>query len=311
MGFVFPSIRLHDSSALGTNQYVIRIKGEEVARGEILVDYYLALEPANPLGEIDGIETIEPAYGIPSRWILPENKEMAEIYGYTVIDPLSVMLTHLSETVKKHAHELLNRTQTIQLVENLKKTEPDLVTEAVPDIVSYANLEKILRNLLNEGVPIKDLGTILETAVDCLSHGRDIDMTTEQVRAALRRTITRRFCEDGQLRVVTLDAEVERKIIASLTRNDQGVYLAMGPDLMQQIIGQMADYLKKFGELSQTPIILVSQVIRGYFSKMIANFYPNVYVLAFNEITSDVQIQAIGNITMDSVPQTERRTVST
>jgi flagellar biosynthesis protein FlhA len=311
MGFVFPSIRLHDSSALGTNQYVIRIKGEEVARGEILVDYYLALEPANPLGEIDGIETIEPAYGIPSRWILPENKEMAEIYGYTVIDPLSVMLTHLSETVKKHAHELLNRTQTIQLVENLKKSEPDLVAEAVPNVVSYANLEKILRNLLSEGVPIKDLGTILETAVDALSQGRDIDMATEQIRAALRRTITRRFCEDGQLRVVTLDAEVERKIISSLTRNDQGVYLAMSPDLMQQIVGQLAEYMKKFGELSQTPIVLVSQVIRGYFSKMIANFYPNLYVLAFNEITSDVQIQAIGNITMDGIPQTERRTVST
>jgi flagellar biosynthesis protein FlhA len=221
------------------------------------------------------------------------------------------MLTHLSETVKKHAHELLNRTQTIQLVENLKKSEPDLVAEAVPNVVSYANLEKILRNLLSEGVPIKDLGTILETAVDALSQGRDIDMATEQIRAALRRTITRRFCEDGQLRVVTLDAEVERKIISSLTRNDQGVYLAMSPDLMQQIVGQLAEYMKKFGELSQTPIVLVSQVIRGYFSKMIANFYPNLYVLAFNEITSDVQIQAIGNITMDGIPQTERRTVST
>jgi flagellar biosynthesis protein FlhA len=311
MGFVFPSIRLHDSSSLGTNQYVIRIKGEEVARGEILVDYYLALEPANPLGEIDGIETVEPAYGIPSRWILPENKEMAEIYGYSVIDPLSVMLTHLSETVKKHAYELLGRAETIQLVENLKRTAPELVEEAVPNVVSYANLEKILRNLLREGVPIKDLGTILETAVDALGQGRDIDMTTEQVRAALSRTITRRFCEDGQLRVVTLDAEVEKKIISSLTRNEQGVYLAMGPELMQQIITQMAEYMKKFGELSQTPVLLVSQVIRGYFSKMITQFYPNVYVLAFNEITSNVQIQALGNITLESTVRTERRTVST
>jgi flagellar biosynthesis protein FlhA len=311
MGFVFPSIRLHDSSSLGTNQYVIRIKGEEVARGEILVDYYLALEPANPLGEIDGIETVEPAYGIPSRWILPENKEMAEIYGYSVIDPLSVMLTHLSETVKRHAHELLNRTETMQLVENLKRTEPELVAETIPTMVSYANLEKILRNLLSEGVPIKDLGTIIETAADALSQGRDIDMTTEQVRAALSRTITRRFCEDGQLRVVTLDAEVERKIIASLTRNDQGVYLAMGPDLMQQIITQMAEYMKKFAELSQTPVILVSQVIRCYFSRMISHFYPNVYVLAFNEITSNVQIQALGNITLENTLQTERRAVGT
>ena len=300
MGFVFPSIRLHDAASLGTNQYVIRIRGEEVARGEILVDYYLALEPANPLGEIDGIETVEPAYGIPSRWILPENREMAEVYGYTVIDPLSVMLTHLSETIKKYAYELLNRAETIQLVENLKQFSPELVEEAIPNVVSYATLEKVLRSLLKEGVPIKDLGTILETLVDALGQGRDVDAAIEQVRGALARTITRRFCEDGQLRVVTLDAEVEKKIISSLTRNEQGVYLAMGPDLMQQIVTQMAEYIRKFNELSQTPVILVSQVIRGYFSKMITQFYPSVYVLSFNEVTSSVQIQAIGNIAMDT-----------
>lgn len=300
MGFVIPSIRLHDASSLGTNQYVIRIRGEEVARGEILVDYYLALEPSNPLGEIDGIETVEPAYGIPSRWILPEKKEMAEIYGYNVIDPLSVMLTHLSETVKRYAYELLNRAETMQLVENLKRTSPELVEEVVPNVVSYATLEKVLRNLLKEGVPIRDLGIILETLADALGQNRDIDAATEQVRGVLARTITRRFCEDGQLRVVTLDAEVERKIISSLTRSEQGVYLALGSDLMQQIITQVADYIRKFNELSQPPILLVSQVIRGYFSRMITQFYPNVYVLSFNEVTSSVQIQAIGNITQEA-----------
>ena len=300
MGFVIPSIRLHDASSLGTNQYVIRIRGEEVARGEILVDYYLALEPSNPLGEIDGIETVEPAYGIPSRWILPENKEMAEIYGYNVIDPLSVMLTHLSETVKRYAYELLNRAETMRLVENLKRTSPELVEEVVPNVVSYATLEKVLRSLLKEGVPIRDLGIILETLADALGQNRDIDAATEQVRGALARTITRRFCEDGQLRVVTLDAEVERKIISSLTRSEQGVYLALGSDLMQQIITQVADYVRKFNELSQPPILLVSQVIRGYFSRMITQFYPNVYVLSFNEVTSSVQIQAIGNITQEA-----------
>ena len=311
MGFVFPSIRLHDASSLGTNQYVIRIRGEEVARGEILVDYYLALEPANPLGEIDGIETIEPAYGIPSRWILPENKEMAEIYGYNVIDPLSVMLTHLSETVKKYAYEMLGRAETIQLVDNLKRSAPELVEETIPNVISYATLEKVLRNLLKEGVPIKDLGTIVETLADALAQGRDIYYATEQVRGALARTITRRFCEDGQLRVVTLDAEVEKKIISSLTRNEQGVYLAMGPDLMQQIVSQLATQMKKFNDLSQTPIILVSQVIRGYFSKMITQFYPGVYVLSFNEITSAVQIQALGNITLDAPARPERKAVGT
>ncbi len=300
MGFVIPSIRLHDSSALGTNQYVVKIKGEEVARGEILVDYYLALEPVSPAGEIDGIETIEPAYGIPSRWILPENKEMAEIYGYTVIDPLSVMQTHLSEVVRRHAYELLGRAEVMQLVENLKKTAPELVEEAIPNVLSYANLERILRGLLKEGVPVRDLATILETAVDSLVTTKDMDMVCENIRVALSRTITRRFCEHGQLRVVTLDAEVEKRVISSLSKNEQGIYLAMGPDLMQSIVTQLADYLKKFSDLSQTPIVLTSQVIRVYLSRMLSQFYPGVYVLSFNEITSDVQIQSLGNITLDT-----------
>ena len=298
MGLVIPSIRLHDGASLGTNQYIIKIRGEEVARGEILVDYYLALEPENPEGEIDGIETIEPAYGIPSRWILPENKEMAEIYGYTVIAPLTVMLTHLSETIKKHASELLNRAETLQLIENLKKTEPDLVNDVVPNVLSYASLEKLLKNLLREGIPIKDLEIILETAADAASTTHDLDMITEQVRAALSRTITRKFCENGQLRVITLDAELEKKVLSALTKNEHGVYLALSPDVVQQIIAQLGDLRKKFAELSQTPIVLTSQIIRVYLSRMISQFYPDVYVLSFNEVTGSVQIQAIGNITL-------------
>ena len=278
MGFVIPAIRFHDSSALGTNQYCVKIKGEEVARGEILVDYYLALEPSNPTGEIDGIETVEPAYGIPSRWILPENKEMAEIYGYTVIDPLSVMQTHLSEVVRSHAYELLGRSEVIQLVENLKRTSPEVVEEVIPNLLSYSHLERILRNLLREGVPVRDLGTILETAADALATTKDLDMVTENIRASLSRTITRRFCEHGQLRVVTLDAEVEKRVISSLSKNEQGIYLAMGPDLMQQIITQLAEFIKKFNDLSQTPIVLTSQVIRIYLSRMLSQFYPNLYL---------------------------------
>ncbi|MPM08294.1 Flagellar biosynthesis protein FlhA [bioreactor metagenome] len=308
MGFVVPSVRLHDSATLGTNQYVIKIKGEEIARGEILVDYYLALEPSAPSGEIDGIETIEPAYGIPSRWILPESREMAEIYGYTVIDPLSVMLTHLSETIKKHVYELLDREETIRLVENLKKAAPQLVEETIPNPISYGMLEKILRNLLKEGVPIKNLGTIVETAADAMNNTRDTDLITEAVRGSLTRTITRRFCEHGQLRVVTLDAEVEKQIVGSLTKNEQGVYLAMGADMMQLIVSQLGESVKKFAELSQTPIILTSPVIRVYLSRMLSQFYPNLYVLSFNEITTDIQIQALGNITMQHKKETVEKT---
>ncbi len=300
MGFVIPTVRLHDGSMLGTNQYIIRIKGEEVTKGEILVDYYLALEPANPLGEIDGIETIEPAYGIPSRWILPENKEMAEIYGYTVIDPLSVMLTHLSETIKQHAYELLTRSETIQLVDNMKKTAPELVEEACPAIVSYALLEKILRNLLMEGIPIRDMVTIVETIVDAMNSTRDPDLITESVRGALSRTITRRFCDNGQLRVITLDSDVERRVVASLTKNEHGIYLSMGPELLQPIISQIAEIIPKFADLGSTPVLLTSQVIRIYMSRLLRQYFPNLCVLAFNEIVGSAQIQALGNISIQS-----------
>ena len=309
MGFVVPTVRMHDSSVIGTNQYTIRIKGEEVAKGEILVDYYLALEPSKPLGEIDGIETVEPAYGIPSRWILPENKEMAEIYGYTVIDPLSVILTHLSETIKKHAYELLTRTETIQLVENLKKTSPELVEEACPAVISYALLEKVLRNLLMEGIPIRDMQTILETMVDAMGTTRDPDLITESVRNSLSRTITRRFCEDGQLRAITLDAEVERRVVASLTKNEHGIYLAMEPDLIQALITQLAEHMPKFAELGQPPILLTSQVVRIYLSRLLSQYFTKLYVLSFSEIVGTVQIQSLGNVTMQQ--PAARRAVGT
>ncbi len=296
MGFVIPSIRLRDSSALNTNQYVINIKGEEIARGEILTDYYLALEPSTPVTPIDGIETIEPAYGIPGKWITADKKEMAEIYGYTVIDPLSVIVTHLSETVKKYAHELLTRAEIMQVIENTKQVQPQLVEEVFPDIMSYANFQKVLSNLLKEGVPIKDMGSILESIIDTSATTNDIDTITENIRVALKRTITRRFCEGGQMRVVTLDAELEKNIVSSLSRSEQGIYLALSPDLLQSIISQLAEQLKKFAELSQRPIILTSHVVRVYFARLIEQFYPNVYVLSFNEIANNVQIQAIGNI---------------
>ncbi|MCI9614466.1 MAG: flagellar biosynthesis protein FlhA [Dorea sp.] len=298
MGLVIPSIRLRDSSSLNTNQYVIKIKGEEVAKGEILVDYYLALEPPNLEKEIDGIDTIEPAYGIPSKWITVDKKEMAEIYGYTVIDPLSVMLTHLSETVKKHAYELLNRQEVVRLVDNMKKQSPELVDELIPTLISFGNFQKILTNLLKEGIPIKDMETIMETIVDSSMTVRDLDTITENIRVALKRTITRRFCEGNSMKVVTLDAELEKNIITSLTNGDHGVYLALSPDVMQNVITQMSEEVKKFQELGQSPVILTSQVVRLHVYRLIEQFFPDVFVLSFNEISNNIQIQAVGNITM-------------
>ncbi len=296
MGLVIPSVRLRDSSGLNTNQYLIKVKGEEVAKGELLVDHFLALEPSTPSGTVVGIDTIEPAYGIPSKWILPENKEMAEIYGYTVIDPLSVMLTHLSETIRKHAYELLSRQEVTLLIENAKKTSEELVNEVVPGVISYGNLQKILVRLLKEGIPIKDIDTILETVADTAGSGLDIVTTTENVRVALKRTITRKFCEGGQMRVLTLDASLEKMLVTGMAKGDQGIYLAVNPEIIQSMIAQIGDYVKKFHELSQETVILTSQVIRPHLFQMLEQFFPSIYILAFNEITNNIQIQAIGTI---------------
>ena len=306
MGFVIPSIRLRDSSGLGTNQYSIKIKGEEVAKGEILMDYYLALEPDAPEKEIDGIETIEPAYGIPSRWIRPEDRERAELYGYTVIDPLSVMVTHLTEVVKQHAYELISRQEVVQLVENTKKTAEQLVEEAFPNIITYNLFQRILTSLLKEGIPIKDLETIIETTMEVIADTglpvKDLDGIIEHIRAALKRTITRMYCEDGSMKVITLDSELERTMAGSLTKGGDGHYLALSPDILQSIIQQTADQLRKFNGISQTPVILTSHIMRIHFYRLIEQFYPNVRVLSFNEIANNVQIQSIGSLNLQSGP---------
>ncbi len=303
MGFVVPSIRLRDSSNLGTNEYVIKIKGEEVARGEILTDYYLALEPDDIAQEVDGIDTIEPAYGIPSKWIRPENRERAELYGYTVIDPLSVMLSHLSETVKQHAYELMTRQEIVRLVENLRKTAPELCEEAFPNVISYNLLQRVLIILLKEGVAIKDLETIVETLFEAISETglpvKDIDQVVERVRIALKRTITRMYCEDGNMRVVTLDSDLERTMVNSLAKGEGGFYLALSPEILQSLVRQVAEELRKFNSLSSTPVILTSQVMRVHFYHLIEQFYPNVRVLSFNEISNNIQIQAIGSLRLE------------
>lgn len=304
MGFVIPSIRLRDSSGLSINQYSIKVKGEEVAKGEILVDYYLALEPANLEHEVDGIETVEPAYGIPSRWIKPEDRERAELYGYTVIDPLSVMVTHLSEVIKQHAYELISRQEVVHLVENVKSAAPELVDEAFPNLVSYALLQRILTNLLKEGIPIKDLETILETTIEYITENgvptKEIDGLVERIRTSLRRTITRIYCEDGSMRVITMDSELERTMVGALTRGENGFYLSLSPDILQSLVRQLAEQLKKFSSLAQTPVILTSQVMRVHFYRLIEQFYPNVRVLSFNEIANNVQIQSIGSLVLET-----------
>ncbi len=219
MGVVVPTVRLRDNGLISPNQYLIKIKGEEVARGEVLVDYYLALDPGNVTGIIDGIDTVEPAYGIPAKWIAEGERDMAEIYGYTIIDSVSVIVTHLSEIIRKHIHELVSRQDINILLDNVNKVNPAIVADVVPGIISHSDLQRILTNLLREGVPIRDMESILETLGEHGSAIKDIDMLTEYVRQRLKRTITRKYTDGSTIKVIALDQEIENIILNSAKKH--------------------------------------------------------------------------------------------
>ncbi len=301
MGMVIPAIRLKDSSQLNPNQYEIKLKGESVAVGEVLLDHYLGLVPAEtPENDVDGIETVEPAFGMPAKWISDDKKIKAEIAGYTLIDPTSVMVTHLSEIIRKHASELLSRQEVKRMVDNLKEHNESIVEDTVPAIVSLNELQRVLRNLLREGIPILDMETILETLADYAPTVKDHDMLTEYVRQALRRTITHKFSIAGQLKVVSLDSEIEDLIIKSIKKIEGGAYLALEPDVIQMIVTSTTEQINQMKKLVQEPIIITSPVVRIYFKKLLDQFYPDITVLSFNDIDTSVQIQALGTITLSA-----------
>lgn len=298
MGMVIPSVRLKDSSALNPNQYAVRFKGEQVALGDVLIDHYLALAPGDSAEPVDGIEAIEPAFGIPAKWISEDKKPKAELAGYTLVDPTSVIITHLAELIRRNANELLTRQEVGNMLANLRKTNESIVEDTVPAVISVSDLQKVLSNLLREGVPIRDLVTILETLGDYAAAVKDTDMLTEYVRQALRRTISHRFAEAGQLKVVTLDAAIENTIMGAVKKIDGGSYLALEPDTIQAIITATSEQIEHVRDLVQTVIVLTSPIVRIYFKKLVDQFYPRVTVLSFNEIDTDVQIQALGNISI-------------
>ena len=300
MGFVIPPVQLKDSGLLNPNQYVIYIKGEQVSGGDVLVDHYLGLAPDDGEDVIDGIDTIEPAFGIKAKWISEDKKVKAELLGYTLIDPTSVIITHLSEIIKMHAHELLNRQEVNNMLENLKKTNSVIVNEIIPNIVSVSDLQKVLCKLLEEKVPIRDLESILETMADFAPKIKDNDMLTEYVRQALKRTISRKFSEAGQIKVVTLDASIENAIMGAIKKMDGGSYLALDQPTIQKIITATTRELDKIKDLVNDLIVITSPVVRIYFKKLVNQFYQNVTVLSFSEMDNDIQIQALGNIVIDN-----------
>lgn len=298
MGMVIPSVRMRDNPDINPNQYIIKIKGEEVARGEILVDHYLALDNGDVSMPVDGIDTIEPAFGIPARWISEDKKVAADVAGYTLIDPVSVMITHLSEVIKQHCSEILTRQDVKTMIENIKKTDATIVEDLVPNVISYGYLQKVLAMLLREGVPIRDMETILETLSDHTATMKDIDITVEYVRQSLKRTITRRFAEANSLRVITIDPRIEDMIVASVKKSDQGSYLSMDPETIQRIVARTTEEVNKIKDVIPNVIILTSPIVRVYFKKLIDQFLQNITVLSYSEIDSSTQIQSVGSITL-------------
>ena len=298
MGMVVPAVTLRDNAELGVNEYVIKLKGEPIAGGEVLADHFLAMNPIDGAQEIEGIDTLEPAFKIRAKWITADMRELAQMSGYTVIDPLSVIVTHLSEIIKKNAHELFGRKELILLLDNLKKTNRELVEDLVPAVVSHLDLQKVLCNLLAEQIPIRDLQTILETLGEYGPNVKDADLLTEYVRQALKRTITRRFAQDGSLKVVTLNPEIENLIMGGVRKTAGNSYVSLEPNVMQTIVTSHMEQENRLKDQLSDVVVLTSPVVRCYYRKLIEQFSSEAVVLSFNEIMNDVNIQALGTISI-------------
>lgn len=296
LGLVVPTIRIRDNIQLKPNIYSIKLKGVEIASGELLLDHYLAMNSGMVDEEISGIETTEPAFGLPAIWV-PENmREHAEIVGYTVVDPISVLATHLTEIIKRHAAEILGRQDVQTLVDSIKPTYPAVVEELIPNLLSLGDLQKILANLLKERVSIRDLVTIFETLADYAVMGRDIEMLTEYVRHALSRQISQQYVQDNVLTCITFDLQLENAIHQAVQKTEQGSYVSLDPKSMQALVASLTKELNKLTEIGYQPVVLVNPAVRAYVRKITERVAPNLAVLSYAEIDSKVEVQALGTV---------------
>lgn len=298
LGVIVPIIRLRDNIQLSPNQYVIKIKGVEVARGELMLDHYMAMNPGNVRDEINGIPTKEPAFGLPALWI-PENlRDRAEMMGYTVVDAPSIIATHMTEIVRRHIHELLSRQDVQTLIDNAKTNYPAVVEELVPKVMSLGEIQKVLANLLREGVSIRDMGTILETLADFAPITRDTDMLTEYVRQSLGRAITSHYLTPDNSDVITLDPKIEKIILDSVQRTEAGSYMTMDPSVSNRIISNATSLCEKLANMGKQPIILASPVVRLYFKRLTENAIPGLVVLSYNELDPAIDVNAVDMVTI-------------
>lgn len=299
LGLVVPVIRIRDNIQLKPNEYVIKIKGNTVARGDLLLNHYLAMSPGFEDDSVIGIETTEPAFGLPAIWIDEQMKERAELSGYTVVDPPSVVATHLTEIIKRHAHELIGRQEAKMLVENVKESYPALIDELIPSILTVGDVQKVLAKLLREKVSIRDLVTIFESLADHGNYTKDPDILTEYVRQALSRQITQQFSSGGDtLRVITVGPQLEKKIAESVQQSEQGSYIALDPVSTQQIYQKLNEQVNRQIQSGQQPVVLASPTIRMYLRQIVERTMQDVPVLSYSELEPNIEVQSVGVVNL-------------
>ena len=298
LGTVVPIIRLRDNIQLNPNQYIIKIKGVQVSEGEILFDHYMAMNPGYVEEEITGIPTFEPSFHLPAIWITEGQRERAESLGYTVVDPPSIIATHLTEIIRQYIAELLTRQDVQNLVNNLKESNPSVVEELVPKLLGLGEVQKVLQNLLREGISIRDLLTIFETLADYASTTRDTDILTEYVRQSLKRAISNKFFAANETTsVVTLDPKLEQEIMASVKQTEQGAYLTLDPAKTKAIMDSVSVETKKLENLGKMPIVITSPIVRVYFKKLTEDSFRDLVVVSYNEVESNIELQSVGMVT--------------
>ncbi len=294
LGLVVPTIRIRDNIQIKPNAYIIKLKGIEIAKGELLLDHFLAMNSGTVFEEIQGIETVEPAFGLPALWISEVQREQAELNGYTVVDAVSVLATHITEVIKMHADEILGRQETQNLVDNVKKTNASVVSELVPDLMMVGEIQKVLANLLRERVSIRDMATILEVLADYARATKDTEILTEYVRHALARQITQQNIQNNILPCITLDPGIENKIAGAVQRTDRGSYVSLDPDTMQKLLQSLNEELQKLTNMGYQPIVLTSPAVRLYFRKLVERSVPGIIILSHAEVEQSVEIQVLG-----------------
>ena len=298
LGAVVPIIRLRDNIQLNPNQYIIKIKGIQISEGEILFDHYMAMNPGYVEEEITGIPTFEPSFHLPAIWITESQRERAESMGYTVVDPPSIIATHLTEVIKSHLDELLTRQDVQNLINNVKENNTTLIDELVPKLLGVGEIQKVLQNLLAEGISIRDLVTIFETLADYAATTRDTDVLTEYVRQRLKRAISNTYFSDGDMTtVVTLDPKVEQDIMNSVKQTEQGAYLTLDPERTKAIMASLEQEAAKLENMGKTPIVITSPIVRMYFKKLTEDYFKDLIVVSYNEVESNIELQSVGMVT--------------